>query len=209
MTHSQNTPPEKILTAARRLFFQQGFEEVSTDLLAKEASVSKTTLYKYFPSMIAVLRAVVEAEVNVFEHGLPPQVLTREDFETTLVRYGENLLHFLNQSDIIQFAQLMFEEARFNPDIATVFYAAAYGRTLQDLSKLIQQGIEKGFLRSALTADELAEQLLGMWEGFCFIRAQLGLTQKPFEYPQEWSQKCVQTLLNGHACLQQPLSPHG
>lgn len=199
MTPSQNTPPEKILAAARRLFFQQGFEKVSTDLLAKEASVSKATLYKYFPSMTAVLRAVVEAEVDVFESGIPTQVLTRKDFEMTLIRYGTNLLHFLNQSEIIQFAQLMFEEARSNPDIASEFYAAAYDRTLKDLSQLIRQGLDQGFLVSPLTADELAEQLLGMWEGFCFIRAQLGLTQKPFKHPQQWSKKCVQTLLNGQS----------
>jgi AcrR family transcriptional regulator len=203
MTRSHSTPPEKILAAARRLFFQQGFEKVSTDLLAKEASVSKATLYKYFPSMAAVLRAVVGAEVDVFVRGIPTQVLTREEFEETLIRYGTNLLNFLNQSEIIQFAQLMFEEARSNPDIASEFYAAAYDRTLKDLSQIIQQGLEQGFLISPLTSDELAEQLLGMWEGFCFIRAQLGLTKKPFKQPQQWSDKCVQTLLNGQSCVQQ------
>lgn len=201
MTHSQSTPPERILAAARHLFFQKGFEKVSTDGLAKEASVSKATLYKYFPSMTAVLEAVVEAEVDVFERGIPTQVSTQEEFEATLVHYGTNLLHFLNQSDIIQFAQLMFEEARSNPDIARVFYAAAYDRTLKDLSQIIQQGVKQGFLVSSLTSDELAEQLLGMWEGFCFIRAQLGLTKKPFKQPQQWSEKCVQTLVDGQSCV--------
>ena len=203
MTHSQSTPPERILAAARHLFFQQGFEKVSTDGLAKEASVSKSTLYKYFPSMTAVLEAVVEAEVNVFERGIPTHVSTREEFEATLICYGTNLLHFLNQNDIIQFAQLMFEEARSNPDIARVFYTAAYDRTLKDLSQIIQQGLKQGFLVSSLTSDELAEQLLGMWEGFCFIRAQLGLTKKPFKQPQQWSEKCVQTLVDGQSCVGQ------
>ncbi|GAB4380067.1 MAG: TetR/AcrR family transcriptional regulator [Elainellaceae cyanobacterium] len=203
MTHTQGTPPEKILAAARRLFFQQGFEKVSTDLLAKEASVSKATLYKYFSSMTAVLRAVVEAEVDVFENGILTNVLTPEEFEMALVRYGTNLLNFLNQSEIIQFAQLMFEEARSNPGLASEFYAAAYDRTLKDLSQIIKQGLDQGFLISPLTSDELAEQLLGMWEGFCFIRAQLGLTQKPFKHPQQWSEKCVQTLLNGQSDARQ------
>lgn len=203
MSHSHSTPPERILAAARRLFFQQGFEKVSTDGLAKEASVSKATLYKYFPSMTAVLEAVVEAEVDVFERGIPTEVSTREEFEATLIHYGMNLLHFLNQSDIIQFAQLMFEEARSNPEIARVFYMAAYDRTVKDLSQIIQQGLEQGFLISSLTSDELAEQLLGMWEGVCFIRAQLGLTKKPFKQPQQWSEKCVQTLVNGQSCVRQ------
>jgi TetR/AcrR family transcriptional repressor of mexJK operon len=195
MAKTPGTPPERIIAAARRLFFGQGFERVSTDLLAAEASVSKATLYKYFPSMNAVFRAVIDAEIEVFESGVPDAISTPADFETALVHYGTNLLTFLNQSDIIQFTQLMFEEARAHPDVAREFYAAAYGRTLNDLSQIIEHGLSNGFLVSPLTADELAEQLLGMWEGFRFIRAHLGLTQTPFEQPQQWSEKCVRTLL--------------
>ena len=203
MANSQSTPQERIITAARHLFFKQGFEKVSTDLLAREASVSKATLYKYFPNMGAVLRAVLEAEVDVFETGISTSVATKEEFEALLIRYGTNLLKFLNQSEIIEFSQLMFEEARFNPDIANEFYGAAYGRTIKDLSCIMEQGLVRGFLVSSLTPDELAEQLLGMWEGFCFIRAQLGLTKKPFKHPQQWSKKCVQTLLSGQICPKQ------
>lgn len=195
MTKAQPPPSERIVITARQLFFQQGFEQVSTDLLAKAAAVSKATLYKYFPSMTAVLRAVVEAEVDVFEQGIPTQVSTRDEFEESLIGYGTNLLNFLNQREIIQFAQLMFEEARSNPDLAREFYGAAYDRTLKDLSQLIQQGLNQSFLVSPLTSAELAEQLLGMWEGFSFIRAQLGLTQQPFQHPRQWSAKCVKTLL--------------
>ena len=169
---------------------------MSTDWLAKEASVSKATLYKYFPSMTAVFRAVVKAEVDVFESGIPANVSTPAEFEEALVRYGTNLLKYLNQDDVIQFAQLMFEEARSNPDIASEFYAAAYGCTLKDLSQIMQEGLIQGFLVSPLTPNELAEQLLGMWEGFRFIQAQLGLTHKPFKHPCQWSKKCVATFLD-------------
>ncbi|PSB36755.1 TetR/AcrR family transcriptional regulator [Aphanothece minutissima] len=190
-------PRDRLLSAARELFFQQGFARVSTDALAKAASVSKATLYKHFPSMEAVLRAVVEREVDGFERGVPITVATAAAFRAALVQYGTNLLNFLNQPDIIRFAQLMFEEARGNRGLAGDFYDSAYGRTQNDLAQLIQQGLDRGDLRSSLPAAELAEQLLGLWEGFGFIRALLGLTPQPFPDPGAWSEACVGTFLAG------------
>jgi TetR/AcrR family transcriptional regulator, mexJK operon transcriptional repressor len=190
-------PRDRLLAAARDLFFQHGFAAVSTDALARAAAVSKATLYKHFPNMEALLRAVVEREVDRFEKGVPLTVASPGDFRLALVHYGANLLGFLNQPDIIRFAQLMFEEARGNAGLAGDFYDSAYGRTQNDLAQLIQQGLDRGYLRSSLPAAELAEQLLGLWEGFGFIRALLGLTPQPFPDPGAWSQAGVDTFLAG------------
>ena len=195
MTNSQPKPRERVIQAGKRLFFQQGFKAVSTDALASEASVSKATLYKYFPNMTAVLRTVVEAEVAIFESGVPEELPTRKEFRVALIRYGSNLLRFLNKPETIAFAQLMFEEARLHPELAKTFYAAAYTRTVADLSRMIGKGLEQNFIVSALTPEQLSEQLLGMWEGFRFVRAQLGLTKKPFSSPQVWAEQCVQVLM--------------
>jgi TetR/AcrR family transcriptional repressor of mexJK operon len=192
-------PRDRILQAARELFFQQGYARVSTDALARAAAVSKATLYKHFPGMEALLRAVVEREVDGFERGVPLAVGTPGEFRSALVYFGANLLVFLNQSDIIHFAQLMFEEARGNGGLAADFYESAYGRTQNDLARLIQQGLDRVYLGSNLTAPELAEQLLGLWEGFGFVRALLGLTPRPFPNPWEWSEACVHTFLAGQA----------
>ena len=189
-------PPERIIAAGRRLFFSEGFAKVSTEMLAREASVSKATLYKYFPNMTAVLRAVVEHEATTFESVVPSEISTRDELLTALIRYGSGLLAFLNQKDIIQFTQLMFEEARTNPDIASTFYSAAYGRSHKTLSAIIERGLGQGLVSSSLSASELAEQLIGMWESLRFIRAILGLTTTPFEDPEDWSEKCVGTLFD-------------
>lgn len=188
-------PHDRIVSAARSVFFRQGFKQVTTDVLAREAGVSKATLYKYFPSMEAVLHAVIQAEVATFSQSLPLEATTPEHFRETLVRFGEHLLRFLNKPETIQFAQLMSEEARDRPDIARTYYEAAYVGTLNDLSGIFQSGAERGFLPAPLEPRDTAEQLLGMWEGFHFVRAQLGLTKKPFKHPLVWAQRCVDVLL--------------
>lgn len=197
MARAEIPPRSRILLAAKELFFKQGFARVTTDDLAQAASVSKATLYRHFTGLKGVLRAVVEAEVENFEQGVPAVVGTLEELFEALSSFGSALLSFLNQPEIIRFSQLMFEEARSHPDLAGDFYSCAYWRTQDDLSRLIQQGLDQDFLRSELSAADLAEQLLGLWEGFGFIRALLGLTSKPFENPEEWSRLCVRTLLYG------------
>lgn len=49
---------EKILDAARDLFLEKGFERVSMDAIAKEASLSKGGLYHYFSSTTEILLAL-------------------------------------------------------------------------------------------------------------------------------------------------------
>lgn len=197
MARAAIAPRTRILEAAKALFFQRGFAAVSTDDLAKAASVSKATIYRHFNGLEDVLRAVVANEVESFEQGIPTDIRTQSDLRRSLCRFGANLLTFLNQPEIIRFSQLMFEEARTQPDLAKDFYSSAYGRTQEDLAHLIQQGMDQRCLKTDFSSLDLAEQLLGLWEGFGFIRALLGLTTKPFEDPEQLSRAGVITLLNG------------
>ena len=41
---------EQILSGARKVFLREGFAATSTDVIAREAGVSKRTLYAYYPS---------------------------------------------------------------------------------------------------------------------------------------------------------------
>ena len=165
-------------------------------MLAKEASVSKATLYKYFPNMVEVLKAVTDTESKNFEAGMSMDVNSLDELRKSLVSYGANLMKFLNKPEILQFSQLMHEEARAHPNIASEFYQAAYGRALGGLASLFRQGIERGFFTTNLHPEELAEQLVGMWEGIPFVRAQMGVPKRPFPRPMEWSEKCVATILS-------------
>ncbi|MEM7737696.1 MAG: TetR/AcrR family transcriptional regulator [Deinococcota bacterium] len=189
---------QRIIQTARNLFFTDGFRTISTDHMAKAAAVSKSTFYKHFAGMDALLEAVLQAEVATFDLNVDIEIQTALDFEKALVGYGSNLLTYLNQQQMIQFAQVMFEEARLQPDTAKIFFETAYAATIKELAAIIAVGMSKKYLETSLSAAELAEQLLGMWEGFRFISAQLGLTATPFADPERWAQKGVMTLLSAY-----------
>jgi AcrR family transcriptional regulator len=77
------TPPadadrQRIVAATRAHFFNHGFRSVTMDDLAEELGVSKKTLYKHFPSKIALLEAVladkfasVETRLNEITRAYP------------------------------------------------------------------------------------------------------------------------------------------
>lgn len=176
-----NPSEQRILTAARDLFFKHGFERVSTDSLAREAAVSKATIYRYFTNMTDVLERVTEAEISKFRGGTPPQITSRAELEIALKEYGTRLLTFLNAADTIEFTRLMHEEARSNPEIGRTFYKAAHERTQADLANMIRAGQIHGFVQTEPDPMDVAEDLMGLLEGLGMIRAQMGMSKIPFE----------------------------
>ncbi len=52
---------EHLVQVAKNLFYQNGFHNVGIERILKEAEISKTTLYKHFPSKDALVVATLEA----------------------------------------------------------------------------------------------------------------------------------------------------
>ena len=187
--------PDRIRQAARELFFEHGFAAVSTDMLAKHAKVSKATLYKNYQNMSEVLVAVLRAEAERFESGVPGHADNWDDFRDAMIKYGTSLLRFLNDPDIIRFTQLVHEEARLHPGVAAPFYSSAYAATHRHLTEMIAHGEQAGYLKTVGSAEETAEQLLGMWEPLRWTKALIGLATRPYPRPKDWATKCVDALL--------------
>src|SRR5665811_101246 len=76
---------QKIIIAARRHCFLNGFRNVTMDDLSAELGMSKKTLYSYFASKTELLIAVLAAKLDEIEAEL--SVLTNQegaDFEHML-----------------------------------------------------------------------------------------------------------------------------
>jgi len=185
---------ERILVTARELFIENGFSGVSGDALCKAARVSKTSLYKYFGDMSGVLIAVVLREGDLFELNVDTRPSTEDAFWKELTGYGIRLLRLLNTPFCIQLDRTIHEEARRNPDLAKRFYENAYGRGHNDITALLQHGLDEGFVAHSASASDLADHLISMWEGLRFVRTRLGVDKVPFEDPEAWSAHCVNTL---------------
>ena len=187
----------RIIEAAKTLFVEKGFSTVSTDMLCREAHVSKTSIYKYFENMQGVLAAVVRDEGEIFDLYREPVIETREDFVQAMTDYGVQLLTLLNSRFCIQLDRMMHEESRDNPEVARTFFDRAYGQSRADVAKMIYTAVEKGVLNDVHDPVQTAEDLISVWEGFRFIEARLGLIEVPFPQPLAHVERCLQIILPG------------
>jgi len=70
-----------ILKTARGLFAHFGLKKVTTDEIAKEAHISKATIYKYYQNKTDILKHVVDMEAREFLTALKTAV----EGETTVI----------------------------------------------------------------------------------------------------------------------------
>ena len=151
---------EQVVAGARSVFLREGFEGASVDEIAREASVSKATLYSYFPDKrvlfveIALREALRQAEAydEQVDLNLPPDVL--------LPIAGRKLLDFM-LSDLGQalYRVAVGESERF-PEIGRKFYENGPKLVRDRISEYLSQAAARGELRIDdfdLAAEQFAE----------------------------------------------------
>ena len=62
---------DKIVEAARKLFYKFGFKKVSMDEIAREAGVTKKTVYTYFSSKEELFKYFIQEEYTESLLGHP------------------------------------------------------------------------------------------------------------------------------------------
>jgi AcrR family transcriptional regulator len=128
---------ERILAAARAAFVRNGLRRTSLDDIAREAKVSRATLFRRFPNRVALLTALGVRESRAIIAAVDEQVATiREPDELVLVSVravvqqltGNTLLRALMQSDPEVVLQAAAEQGGFVLDMGRQYIAAQLAR---------------------------------------------------------------------------------
>src|ERR1700747_2635663 len=86
---------ESILAAAKRTFLAGGFGAVSMDTIAREAGVSKATVYAHFSGKEELFGAVIERECERYFARFSPDELDPRDVPASLATLGRRFLELL------------------------------------------------------------------------------------------------------------------
>ena len=137
---------EQVVAGALRVFLRDGFEGASVDEIAREAGVSKATLYSYFPDKRVMFLEVFSSEFSRLaaqaakDHGHDQSA---EDFlltaghrviDLTVSEFGRNL-----------FRLVVAEVPRF-PELAQQFYEQGSGQLRRRLVVRLEQFCARGVL---------------------------------------------------------------
>lgn len=151
---------DQVLDGARTVFLRDGFEGASVDDIAREAGVSKATLYSYFPDKRLMFLAVARAECQ----RQADEAVMLIDFSASprkvLTAAGERIVEFL----LSEFSQRMFRicvaEADRFPELGRAFYESGPALVRDRVSDYLAKAVARGDLRIddlKLAADQFHE----------------------------------------------------
>jgi AcrR family transcriptional regulator len=165
---------ESILAAAKRMFLEGGFGAVSMDAIAREAGVSKATVYAHFAGKEELFGAVIGRECEHYLAGFSAGELDPGDARASLTSLGRRFLDLLLSPDAIALHRLILGEVSRFPELGRVFWQAGPERNLTQIEIFLRAAAAAGSLEIA-DARHAAEQFVGLVRGEIQLRHLLRL----------------------------------
>ena len=151
---------DQVLTGAREVFLRDGFEGASVDAIAREAGVSKATLYSYFPDKRLLFVEVASDQCcRQADEALLTMDLTRPPAEV-LGEAGRRFLGFLYSEMGMRIFRICVAESERFPEIGQRFYESGPALMRRALTTYLEVARSRGELDiddMALAADQFAE----------------------------------------------------
>lgn len=145
---------EDILNAAEKLFFSQGYDNVSMDEIANEAELSKPALYYYFKDKESLFSAVVNRGIKIL------RAMTLEELKNSrtsglkvgamnlaVAKFGQEYPDYAKALDYFWSGRFdLSNPENMSPDAKAIieFSCENYRRTIS----IVKDGIEDGTFRS-------------------------------------------------------------
>ncbi len=165
---------ESILAAAKWMFLESGFGAVSMDAIAREAGVSKATVYAHFAGKEELFGAVIGRECEQYFAGFSAGELDPGDARASLTILGRQFLDLLLSPDAIALHRLILGEVSRFPELGRVFWQAGPERNLSQIETFLRAAAAAGSL-DITDARHAAEQFVGLVRGETQLRHLLRL----------------------------------
>ncbi len=170
---ARNGDETRIIEAAADRFMVAGLYKVTMDEIASDLRMSKKTVYKFFPSKEALLKAIVHNMLKKVEskvQGIITSDTPIEEKLTTLITFVGTLMRKLSRpfmTDIQRFAPTLWKEIE-------IFRRE---RVLNQLQHIFRQAKKEGAFREDLDPDLFFLVLNTTIQG---VMNPLVLSQQPF-----------------------------
>src|SRR5215213_10232182 len=165
---------EAVLAAAERAFLAAGFGAVTMDAIAREAGVSKATVYAHYASKEALFGAVVARLSARRFHLFSVEALDPVDIEASLTAIASRFLDLVLSPEAIALNRIIIAEVTRFPALGAVFWEAGPERTRVQIEAFLRRAAEAGSL-AIPDARLAAEQFVALARGEIHLRSLLRL----------------------------------
>lgn len=136
-----------ILQAARKVFFEYGFFAATTDMIQREAKVSKSTLYQYFKNKEGMFGAVIRWTCRHHIENARLEPVTGDTLRERLTSIAASYLGLLLQDESIALFRIIIEVSRCFPHLSELFYGTGPAAFHKAVQQVLAQAVEDGELR--------------------------------------------------------------
>jgi len=151
---------DQVLEGARAVFMRDGFEGASVDDIARQAGVSKATLYSYFPDKRLLFTEICNSECRHHADEAEAAIDFSAPVAAQLTFAAERIAGFLMSDFGRNMYRLVIAEGARFPDLAQAFYRNGPGMIHGRLVHHLRHMVDKGALKIDdfdLAADQFAQ----------------------------------------------------
>ena len=159
---------KQILEAATMLFTEQGYSSTSMDLIAKNANVSKQTVYSHFGNKDELFAASIKQKCDSYQMTEFSVSNTSEPAEILLI-LAQRFLAMLTSKEALAIHKICAYESRSYPQLSELFYKEGPERLTDEVAKLMAEFNHKQQLKIP-DPKFAALQFLNMAKGECWMR---------------------------------------
>jgi len=159
----------QIVDAAITCFAKKGYYEASMDDIAREAGLSKGSLYWHFPSKRDLFRSLIEAWIAEVMVDLPEAVAACKTDADKLMVIADSIKKTVAVRPELARAQLEFAAQAVRDEEIREWFRANYVEQREFLAAILREGIESGEFRP-VPVDATARLIMAYIDGIFLHR---------------------------------------
>lgn len=137
---------QRILESAKSLFLKQGYHGSSMNEIARDAGVTKLTVYNHFQDKATLFTCAIEDTCEALIMARPPQLSTDSNFQQALAQLCALSLEIVYLPEAIKLEYLLLDLASQQSPLLQQFYQASHQKLNQVWQHFFQQAIALGFI---------------------------------------------------------------
>lgn len=189
---------QQILVAATELFTEHGYSSTSMDLVAKQAGVSKQTVYSHFGNKDQLFAESIKSKCDsyqVIDYALTKTAKPEE----ILFVLAQRFLAMITSRESLAVHKVCAYESKSHPQLSELFYQGGPQRLIAEVTQLMEKFDNEQQLNIS-NAKFAALQFLNMVKGETWMRVEFNTKEQvPATEVEAYLKATIAMFLKGYS----------
>ena len=192
-----NAKVRQILDAARKVFMECGYGAASMDAIARQAAVSKATLYTHFDGKDALFAALIVTECKHLSGQIGLRAFDEPDIRIALRSLAQDFNNLLCREQSLAMYRIVVAEAPRFPELGRIFYDSGPKVMIDRIAELLARASKRGQL-NVRDARIAAVQFISLVRGDSHLTRILGIKPAAKSVAANYIDSGVELFLAGY-----------